>query len=101
IVTVDNGIAAHSAIQRANELGIDVVVTDHHEIEAGLPKAHAVVNPKRDPEDAPFAKLCGAALAWKLACALLDRDIPPALAAIATIADAVPLQGENRTLVAR
>lgn len=101
IITVDNGIAAHDAARRASEISMDLIITDHHEIEGELPPALAIINPKRDPQDAPSAKLCGAGIAWKLAAALLGTPPPPDLAALATVADAVPLLDENRTLVTR
>lgn len=111
LVTVDTGITAVTEIARARALGMDVVVTDHHLPEAGLPDAHAVVNPNRP--DAPYAgaRLCGAGVAFKFAHALLKaagrppeearaflRDLLD-LVALATVADIVPLIGENRVLV--
>lgn len=116
VVTVDSGIVDNAAIARANELGMEVIVTDHHlPGEAGLPLAYAVVNPKQEGETYPFRELCGAGLAWKLACATIAigrRDgeawaalIPEGwekwlldMAALATIADMVPLVGENRII---
>jgi single-stranded-DNA-specific exonuclease len=103
IVTVDNGISAVEPIAHAKRLGIDVVVTDHHEPPAQLPgDAVAIVNPKQPGCPYPNKGLCGAGVAFKLAHALLGR--PPLewadLAAIGTIADLMPLLGENR-LIAR
>lgn len=102
IVTVDNGISAVEQIAHAKRLGIDVVVTDHHEPPAILPEAAAIVNPKQSGCPYPNKGLCGAGVAFKLAHALLGR--PPLewadLAAIGTIADLMPLLGENR-LIAR
>lgn len=100
IVTVDNGIAAHDAVARAAELGIDVVVTDHHAIEQGLPSACAVVNPKRDHADHPAYHLCGAGVAFKVSTALNGTPNDLDLAALGTVADVMPLLGENRVIVA-
>lgn len=113
IVTVDVGTTAIEAVDFAKKKGIDVIVTDHHEIPGALPDAIAVLNPKIAPY--PFPHLCGAAVAFKLACALLTEgkrkgierftSIPDGwekwlldMVAIATIADMVPLVGENRVL---
>jgi single-stranded-DNA-specific exonuclease len=112
IVSVDTGIRAAEVVRRANELGIDVIVTDHHLPETDLPPALAVLNPNRP--DCPYLdkNLCGAGVAFKLIQALLPYMGWPAdkvrrvaesflkLAAIATVADVVPLTGENRILVA-
>jgi len=111
IVSVDNGIRAHTAIARAAELGIDVIVTDHHLPEAALPPALAVVNPNRRDCSYPNPSLCGAGVAFKLAHAVLQRagwaDVRLyrmlesflKLVAVATVADLVPLTGENRIIV--
>ena len=111
IISVDNGIRASAAIARANELGIDVIVTDHHLPETELPPALAVINPSRTDCDYPNANLCGAGVAFKLAHAILAGAGWPVaklhrvvesflkLVAIATIADIVPLTGENRVIV--
>jgi single-stranded-DNA-specific exonuclease len=116
IITVDVGTTAHEAVRYAKEKGVDVIVTDHHELPpAGgqLPDAVAVLNPKR--EGYPFPHLCGAAVAHKLASALIARlreqgdarvaEVPEGwekwlldMVAIATVADMVPLTGENRVL---
>lgn len=112
IVTVDSGITDRIAIARAKELGMDVIVTDHHLPNDTLPDAFAVVNPNaRVDESYPFRDLCGAAVAWKLVCATLatSPDIRARVSAgwekwlldmvgLATIADMVPLVGENRVL---
>ena len=111
IVSVDTGIRAAEVVRRAGELGIDVIVTDHHLPEAELPPALAVLNPNRP--DCPYVEknLCGAGVAFKLAQALLATgEWPPGkqrriaesllkMAAIATVADVVPLTGENRVIV--
>lgn len=101
IITVDNGISAVEQIAHARERGIDVIVTDHHEPPTLLPEAYALINPKKPGCPYPFKELAGVGVAWKLAHALLG-DVPRQwleLAAIGTIADLMPLQGENRTLV--
>jgi single-stranded-DNA-specific exonuclease len=111
IISVDNGIRAGAAIARANELGVDVIVTDHHLPEAELPPALAVINPNRTDCTYPNPDLCGAGVAFKLAHAILAGMGWPAarlyrvlesflkLVAIATVADIVPLTGENRVIV--
>ncbi len=113
IITVDVGTVAIEPIRYAKELGLDVIVTDHHEVHGELPECVAIINPKLG--DYPFRDLCGAAMAWKLVCALLAEGkkrelenftaIPDGwekwlldLVAIATVADLVPLVGENRAL---
>lgn len=108
IVTVDCGTADREAIIYAKSKGATVIVTDHHEIHGDLPPADAIVNPKRADCPYPQKMLCGSGVAWKLAKEVLARfpDAAPAgwekwlldLAAIATIADMVPLTGENRAI---
>lgn len=105
IVTVDNGIAAVEEAAYAKELGIDLVITDHHLPSGPLPEAVAVVDPNRPDDESPFKSLCGAGVAFKL-CAAMEGcdpaellDVCGDLAAIGTVADVVPLVGENRTLV--
>lgn len=104
LVAVDHGVGAHAAIGRAAELGLDVIVCDHHLPPAVLPPALAILNPRRSDCAYPFRDLCGAGIAFKLVQALLPDD-PKALwplldlVAVATIADLVPLLGENRVLV--
>ncbi len=100
IVTVDNGIAAHTSCERARELGIDVIVTDHHLIEGELPPALAVINPQREAPTHPCREACGAAVAFHLARALTGDACDLDLVALGTVADVVPLRGENRNLVA-
>ena len=100
IVTVDNGISAHDAAARARELGIDLLVTDHHAIEGTLPEAVAVVNPKREAPEHPCFHLCGAGVAFKLSTALNGTPNDLDIAALGTVADIVPLQAENRVIVA-
>ncbi|WP_035157758.1 single-stranded-DNA-specific exonuclease RecJ [Cohnella thermotolerans] len=102
IVTVDNGISAVEQIAYAKERGLDVVVTDHHEPPAVLPEgAIALVNPKQADCGYPFKGLSGAGVAFKLAHALLGKADPSLadVAAIGTVADLMPLEGENRALV--
>lgn len=106
IITVDVGITEADTVAHANNLGIDVIVTDHHEPNENIPDAVAVVNPKLGSYPEPM--LCGAAVAWKLVVALIDHgdfDIPAGwekwlldMVGIATISDMVPLTGENRVL---
>ena len=111
IITVDCGITDGVATMRANEEGIDVIITDHHEPNGTLPEAFAILNPKRNSEY-PFAGLCGAGVAYKLTQALVrkgrERKIVPLkdgwekwwldMVGLATIADMVPLVDENRVL---
>ncbi len=113
IITVDVGTKANDAVAFATEKGIDTIVTDHHEVDSALPDAVAVLNPKIAPY--PFPHLCGAAVAFKLVQATLIEGrrrgieafvrIPEGwekwlldMVAIATVADMVPLVGENRAL---
>jgi single-stranded-DNA-specific exonuclease len=100
IVTVDNGVAAHDAADTARELGVDLIVTDHHNLPQELPDALAVINPKREAPDYPGRDLSGTAVAGKLAAALEGELHDLDLVALATVADMVPLHGENRALVA-
>jgi single-stranded-DNA-specific exonuclease len=113
IVSVDTGIRANEVVRHANSLGIDVIVTDHHLPEAELPPALAVLNPNRLDCRYPNKNLCGAGVTFKLVqalfassglsqarqAALLDSFLKPV--AIATVADVVPLIGENRVIVQR
>ncbi len=113
VVSVDTGIRAKAVVERAHELGIDVIVTDHHLPEAELPSAVAVLNPNRPDCEYPNKHLCGAGVTFKLVQALLvssqtpksrqdallDSFLKPV--AIATVADIVPLIDENRVLVRR
>ena len=113
IVTVDSGITDIEPIKRANELGMEVIVTDHHlPLEIGLPPAFAVLNPNaRADETYPFRGLCGSGVAWKLICGTLAVEsslrakVPEGwekwlldMVGLATIADMVPLVDENRVL---
>lgn len=100
IITVDNGISAHAAAACARELGVDLIITDHHTPPAVLPPAMAVVNPKQDGKDHPAYEIAGCAVAGKLAQALLGSMPALDLVALGTIADIVPLRGENRAFAA-
>jgi single-stranded-DNA-specific exonuclease len=111
IVSVDTGIRAAQVVARAAELGIDVVITDHHLPEAELPPALAVLNPNRPGCGYPEKNLCGVGVAFKLVQGLMQSFDWPAekvrrttesflkLVAIGTVADVVPLTGENRVIV--
>jgi single-stranded-DNA-specific exonuclease len=110
IVTVDCGIVAFEAARAARELGVDLIVTDHHEPHPSgrLPDALAVVNPKRPDSDYPFTELCGTAVAYKVATGLLQhlevsstkfRTSYLDLVALATCSDCMPLVDENRVFV--
>jgi single-stranded-DNA-specific exonuclease len=100
LLTVDCGVTAVEEVELARSLGMEVVVTDHHQAGAELP-ACPLLHPALDGY--PFEGLCGAAVAWKLACALQgnERETDFDLVALATVADLVPLVGENRSLVRR
>jgi single-stranded-DNA-specific exonuclease len=108
IISVDTGIRAFAAAETAESVGVDLIVTDHHLVaqSGGIPKALAVLNPNQSDCAYPCKFLCGAGVAFKVAQALLERSgraclIPSFLkiVAIATIADSVPLVGENRVIV--
>lgn len=112
VVTVDSGITDVEPIARANELGMEVIVTDHHLPQEELPPAFAILNPNaRVDETYPFKSLCGSGVAWKLICATLAvspelrEKVPEGwekwlldMVGLATVADMVPLVGENRLL---
>ncbi|MBN9615896.1 MAG: single-stranded-DNA-specific exonuclease RecJ [Acidobacteriales bacterium 59-55] len=118
VISVDTGIRAFAAAEEAKALGLDLIVTDHHlpDDVAGVPEALAVINPAQEGCGYPFKSLCGAGVAFKLAHAILAaaatteeehaklrRKLIPSflkLVAIATIADSVPLEGENRVIAA-
>ncbi len=116
LVTVDCGIRSVEEVAYARHLGIDVVLTDHHSVGAELPPANAVVNPKREDDRYPFKDLAGVGVSYKLAQGLLraERNVPLRrgkagleeedlldLVALGTVADIVPLLGENRYLVTK
>lgn len=111
IVTVDCGISSNAAITRAHELGIDVIVCDHHQMPEVLPTEAILLHPLVPGETYPNKKLCGTGVAYKLACALIEEaprhgmTLPTGLekwlldlVAIATVTDVMPLIGENRVL---
>jgi len=113
IITVDNGITAVEEALHAKKLWIDLIITDHHEVtEHGIPQAYAIVNPQTSPQYM-FKWLCGAAVSFKVICALMEKTGRDRLkkktifnyfmpiVAIATVADCVPLVKENRVLVQR
>ncbi len=121
IITIDCGTTSHEAINFANKNNIDTIVLDHHRVIDKPPDCYAFVNPHQEDDEYPFKDLCGAAVAFKIACALagltsskcLTSDVKPArvkparshekwlldLVALATITDVMPVLGENRTLV--
>lgn len=108
IVTVDCGSLSHKEVARANELGVDVIVTDHHTVAETMPPAIAVINPKRSDHKYPFIDLAGCGVAFKLVQALQKRlpGLPDGqekwlldLMALGTVCDVVKLQDENRTKV--
>lgn len=113
VITVDTGMRAFEQAETARKLGLDLIITDHHlpQVDEAVPSAFAILNPNQHGCCYPEKSLCGAAIALKLAQALLERHdaartrdklLPSFLkiAAIATIADAVPLKGENRVIAA-
>lgn len=103
IITVDTGIAALHEAQVAKELGMDLIITDHHEPGPELPQALAIIHPKIEDNKYPFLDLAGVGVAFKLAHALYGK-LPEhllELVAIGTVADLVPLRGENRLIVKR
>lgn len=120
IISVDSGVSDVKEVELANSLGLDVIITDHHQVPEKLPPALVILNPHQKKDEYPFKYLAGAGVAFKLACALLksfENDegsegqlaTPEArrtfekwlldLVALATVADCMPLLGENRTLV--
>jgi len=116
VVTVDCGVRALDKVAHANQLGLDIIVTDHHSVDRQLPEAVAVIDPKRSDSRYPYDELAGVGVAYKLAQALLrsNRQTPVTaqeihleeedlvdLVALGTVADMVSLVGENRTLVYR
>ena len=116
MITVDTGVTAIDEVEYAKTLGIDTVVTDHHECQSQLPDAVAVVNPRREDSKYPFAELAGVGVVFKLICAVEKRICERAgrtdgnikeicdkyidLTAVGTVADVMPLKDENRLIVA-
>ena len=116
VVTVDCGVRSVDEVAHANELGLDLIITDHHALGTDLPPALAVIDARREDDPYPFKHLAGVGLAFKLAQALLraEQQVPAAepaappqeddlldLVALGTVADLAPLVGENRALVSR
>lgn len=107
LITCDNGIAAKDEVRYAVDKGLSVIVTDHHEVQDGVPDADAVIDQKQEDCSYPFKGLCGAGVAFQLVSALYERlGIPECrreellvYVAIATVADVMELKGENRILV--
>ena len=105
VITVDCGVGAVAEVSEARRLGADVIITDHHLPQDAIPEAEAVINPKLPGGSYPFSELCGAGLAFKLVQGLYQYYGQPwdpsllELAALATIADLVPMVDENRYLV--
>ncbi len=106
IITVDSGITAHEEIHYANQKGIDVVVTDHHECRDVLPDAIAVINPHRQDSEYPFCDLAGVGVVFRLVCALEDNKNLLSIfskysdiVALGTVADVMPIIDENRVIV--
>lgn len=110
MITIDCGIADVEMVDYANSLGIEVIITDHH-LPGELPRAYAIVDPKQEGETASYRDFCGGGLAWKLVCAVLQlsfkgrENVPVGwekwlldMAGLSTIADMVPLTGENRVI---
>jgi single-stranded-DNA-specific exonuclease len=110
VVTVDCGVSAAAEVAAANAIGLDVIVTDHHDVPLNLPAAVAIVNPHQPGCPSPFKQLAGAGVALKVALALAERRLSPAarvtlepalfqLAALGTVSDVMPLVGENIGIV--
>ena len=106
VITVDCGISSIPEVERAQRMGLDIVITDHHTVPPQMPQAVAVVDPKRADSRYPFPKLAGVGMAFKLLQALLqslgkdgDMEVVLDLVALGTVADMEPLLGENRYLV--
>ena len=106
LVTVDNGVAAHDALTKASELGVEVILTDHHTLPSSRPIALALIHPATTPEESPYGCLAGVGLAYVLARALAAELKNPEsistardLFCIGTVADMAPLTGANRTLL--
>ena len=102
IITVDNGITAFDPVKRARELGVDVIITDHHRPHDHVPEAYAVVNPNQEDCPYPFKVLAGVGVTFKLLSLLYEKyqkQMPSKayeLLLLGTVADVVPLHGENR-----
>lgn len=106
MISVDCGITSVKEVEIANELGLDVIITDHHECQSEIPRAYAVINQKQEDCHYPFDMLCGCGVAFKLIQALTPEDVFKTslydyleIVTIATICDVVPLVDENRIIV--
>lgn len=108
MISVDCGTSSHEAVTYARDKGMDVIITDHHHAPAVLPDAYAIINPRIARENYPFKDLSGTAVAFKLLQAVVSRRAPQGIAqlkwlldivCVGTVADCVPLVGENRVLV--
>lgn len=106
IISVDCGITSVKEVDLANDLGIDVIITDHHEVQESIPNAYAVINPKQEDCKYPFDMLCGCGVAFKLIQALTPKEEFEKtmydyleIVTLATICDIVPLIDENRIIV--
>lgn len=106
IITVDCGITSVKEVELAKELGMDVIITDHHECQSDIPDAYAIVNPKQEECNYPFDMLCGCGVAFKMIQALTDKEEFKSsmfdyleIVTLATICDIVPLIDENRIIV--
>lgn len=108
ILTLDCGMTNHAEISEAKKRGMDIIVIDHHHVPETLPEAFAIINPKLPNETYPFRELCGAGTSFKVAQALCSRYVPEKIdqlkwlldiVAIGTVADVMPLIGENRVIV--
>ena len=106
VITVDCGISNVKEVEYGNNLGLDIIITDHHTIPPALPNAYAIVNPKQTDCEYPEKEIVGSVVAFKLICALFETtnyELQTTnyldLAALATVADCAPLRGENRTIV--
>lgn len=105
VITVDNGISAIDEIEVANKIGLDIIITDHHLPKATIPNAFAVVDPLQKDDTSPCKILSGVGVAFKLICALENAPCSEMLeyygdfVAVGTVADIMPLEGENRTIV--
>ncbi len=108
MLTLDCGMTNHDEVSLAKKLGIDVIIVDHHHVPEVLPEAYAIINPKLPGETYPFRELCGAGTSFKVAQALYRCFLPEQteqlkwlldVAAVGTVADVMPLIGENRVIV--
>lgn len=102
LISVDCGITAVKEAEFCKEIGIDMIITDHHEVGSVIPDAVAVINPKREGDSYPNPKLSGVGVAYKLLCALGITDHNEeytAFTAMGTLADMMPVTGENRSII--